>query len=610
MNQIVLVHPVVEITRDENGRFSFADILEHLKRRPQTPMSPKTEAWLKRARIDRVAVENGVLSLVDRAAPGGTGLLFIDRLDAALEHVALGAPASFSLDMGFLSRTPNFELEGRTGPLPETLEMKTIPELVEAHLKIDDVPLRALRLWLPAGSTVDVINSELSADVELTKKGALGGRATIADLVVSGSSPEKAELVLDGALTPGTLDLSRARATFGDAAVWGQGRVELPRAGRPGSLAITFRSDRIDLAKLGIAVKPASLSINGRLSGPTSDPAEQVVEVQDLRLKAGDLAVTGSGAIDGLSRPRIRFELRSPDLDVDALRATFPGTREGSGSKGATSSQVTVDGHLAAAKGRMAGIPFTDLNAHVVVKDGKATIELAHVDTYGGRLIADGTRVDFGADPIGYRVALRFAGVDAAGLFSGATALGRTLDGELDAKIDLSGRGGDWSQLAPTLTGRIDGSLAHGRFRGVNLVRAVAEPLAEALPIIERATGVRLPAGTDTQFEELSAVFRVDGGMLRLQQPMTVKTDAGTITFTGAIGLDRRLDLTGRFELTPQLIETITGGKLTPASAVPVGLQLGCTLLAPCVSGVDVKEAVAALATGEAKRTLKQVLGL
>src|SRR5688572_24275383 len=154
VDSIVLVHPVVEITRDEQGRFSYEDIVEHMNRRPKAPMDPKTVEGLKRTRFDRIAIENGTLSFVDRAAPGGTGLFFVDDIDIALEEVKLGEPARITVDMGVLSEADNFELSGETGALPESPDQLKLPAISQADLRIQGVPLRSIRLWLPKDSTV------------------------------------------------------------------------------------------------------------------------------------------------------------------------------------------------------------------------------------------------------------------------------------------------------------------------------------------------------------------------------------------------------------------------------------------------------------------------
>src|SRR5688572_20194998 len=274
VDSISLRHPIVEIARDENGRLSIADILEHMKNRPKTPMDPNTAEMLKRARIDSIAILDGTITFTDRAAPGGTGLFFIDDIDATWADVALGAPSTFEVKMGVLDRTHNFELAGRTGPLSSDPAALALPEILQGNLRIEGVPLRGARLWLPKDSPIAVMDSELFADVELTEKRELMADANITEVVYADTKPRVARATIEGTAQADALDIRTGRLWFGDEVVKLEGRIDRK------DIDLVFDTDPIDLARLEIVPRgPATVQARGRLVGPVADASEQAVKI-------------------------------------------------------------------------------------------------------------------------------------------------------------------------------------------------------------------------------------------------------------------------------------------------------------------------------------------
>jgi hypothetical protein len=532
VDSIVLVRPVVELTRDDKGRTSYGDVVEHLKNRPKGQ---------REVQIDQLAIEDGIFTFIDDAAPRGTGLFFADDIDAEL------VGSQLTVNMGVLSETHNVELTANTGLGLTALE--------QVNVRIQGVPLRAMRLWLPKDSTIDVLDAELSGDLEIDENGDLMGDSNIAELGIDGVK-QHAELAIEGRIGDDAIQIRTARGTMGR----------------------------------------HSLEASGRI-------AKQDVRIERFRLRSGENVITGSATVRDFSNPKITFSARAKDLDVDALRAQF----SGGGKGGSKVAKISVDGKIEAERGRASGVEFRELMARVHLREGKLLFETASMKAYDGRITADGTVVDLNASPLSYRLAIRFGDVDAGALFSGATSLGRTLVGKMAADLDLRAEGSTWPEIASSLTGQIGAHLEKGRFEGVNLVRQTVEPLLGALPLVQRATGIDLPQGNATEFRELGGTFYVDRGMMRIVQPLRIQTDAGTVAFTGGIGLDRKLALDGRFELTPAMIARISGGRLHPENAVPIGVELGCTLLSPCVKGVDVEEAARGLVEMQAKRSLRSL---
>ena len=64
------------------------------------------------------------------------------------------------------------------------------------------------------------------------------------------------------------------------------------------------------------------------------------------------------------------------------------------------------------------------------------------------------------------------------------------------------------------------------------------------------------------------------------------------MSFSGGMRMDGTLDLPGTVSLSPETISAITGGKVKPASAIPVTLKLVGPAWSPSVADLDLKPAV------------------
>jgi AsmA protein len=81
------------------------------------------------------------------------------------------------------------------------------------------------------------------------------------------------------------------------------------------------------------------------------------------------------------------------------------------------------------------------------------------------------------------------------------------------------------------------------------------------------------------------------------------------MSFDGGIRLDGTLDLDGTVNLTPQTINKLTLGKVTPTESIPVTLKVTGPAWKPEVQGLELKPAVAAIAKQAAAGLAGKVLG-
>lgn len=182
----------------------------------------------------------------------------------------------------------------------------------------------------------------------------------------------------------------------------------------------------------------------------------------------------------------------------------------------------------------------------------------------------------------------------------------KAVTGKFNGNVDVKGVGYTPDKLKQTLLGGINGDLLDGELLGKDLVAAVSEPLAKALPIA--AKGLKneqvTKLGGDLPFS-----VQIKNGVAQLSKPLTWTRPEAELSFDGGIRLDGSLDLTGSVSLTPSTVKTLTLGKVTPPAAIPVGLKLTGPAWKPEVTSLDVKPAVTQIAKLAASSLAGSLIG-
>jgi len=382
-------------------------------------------------------------------------------------------------------------------------------------------------------------------------------------------------------------------------------RVSYP-LGDTGRIEASFETGETDLAALvkdfdieGVRLPDGSaLSVKGRYGAPVAKAADGTLKIDGIEFAAGESQLTASGEVTKFSPVAARLEGRSPFLDLDALlpaaeeqeEESAPPAEQPSETSGLEGVRITTD--LRVDRIRYSGVTARDARARIAIRDERVVLEVLRFDVFGGRISASGTTLDLSRDPIGYDVAAKLSSLRASEVLRFVSEpLGGVLDGELSTDLDLSGAGFDTASIAKTLSGSLSMSLAQGQLSGVNLVESAAGPLVSALEVAELEPSKSLA----TDFSRLAASFSVQDGRFVSRRPIRFDTPSGEIELGGDIGLDQSLDLSGDVKLSPDFVRSITGGKIRPSKAVPVGLRLGCSLTKPCVKGVDAESTASSL---------------
>lgn len=353
--------------------------------------------------------------------------------------------------------------------------------------------------------------------------------------------------------------------------------------------------------------KPMALSAKGTMSRGTTTSI--TLEQWALRLLEDTLTGTASVVMQGQGkRAATTFQLdaRASRLDADALLLST----ESSQRSPSPADPHRLDGmrgkiHAEVASLVFHKVPWRNVLLEASLQDDLFQVDRLSLDAAGGQVRLDGTKVRLGPveRPWDLKLAVKSLDLAQALTFGGK---GKAFAGVFDGNISLAGKGTTLAAVEKTLDGSISGNLKNGAFLGADLVSAVAGPLARALPFATRALGAD---GRTSLGEELAVALRVDNGVAKLTRPITVQLPQAGITLGGGVGLSGALALAGTVALTPSTIQTLTGGKVKPAEAIPVALSLSGPAWSPQISGLDVKPAALTIARLAGVSTIRSLLG-
>ncbi|MCI0466775.1 MAG: AsmA family protein, partial [Beijerinckiaceae bacterium] len=220
-----------------------------------------------------------------------------------------------------------------------------------------------------------------------------------------------------------------------------------------------------------------------------------------------------------------------------------------------------ADVHLRAAGLRAGKFRFQPLPIHAILADGVLKASFQDVGLYGGQaggnLFADSS----GAVP-NYALQLNLSGLRALPLlndFAGFDAL----DGQVEAKIDLSAKGASLRAIMPSLSGSADISITNGEIRHINIAKLIRALAANPLTGWQESTADR------TRLSRLSALFRIRGGQastgnFHLAGPMVRVTGKGSADIAAK---------TLSFKLDPELLMG-QDGKDEPRDRIGFGVPV------------------------------------
>ncbi len=283
----------------------------------------------------------------------------------------------------------------------------------------------------------------------------------------------------------------------------------------------------------------------------------------------------GWASVDFTDKPLVKVDLDFSRVDIEARppaaepsRIDVPSDLDRPWSDHA----VNLDGlnffdaevQLSAAELFIDTFRFAPIAAKATLTKGQLSATFGQAGIYGGQ--AQGALViDASGRQAVHALRLDLNGVRAMPLLIDVIGLS-SLDGLMQAKLDLRARGISQRTVISTLSGTIDLLIADGEIRNVNIAQMIRSLTSGTL------NGWQQNKSEKTDLSQLSALFRIESGRattdnLRLQGPLVRVTGSGTADLAAK---------TLQFKFDPKLVVSLEGqgGASDPLGfGVPVVMQ-------------------------------------
>jgi AsmA protein len=322
-----------------------------------------------------------------------------------------------------------------------------------------------------------------------------------------------------------------------------------------------------------------ALQAPGLLRAPLSSKADvrlngNVVMINGLSGAIGDGAFDGWASVDFASKPLVKLDLDFRRLDVaTAPSPTAPQTIATTWSNDAIElaglNYVDAQVRLSAAELNLGEAHFAPVALEASLASGALKGAVSNLGAYGGQGSAT-IDIDVSRDAPVYALHSDLTNVRALPLLKSAADFD-SLDGKLQARIDV--RSSDQSQQAimSNLAGNATANFQDGAIRGLNVAQMIRSLTSGTL------SGWQESREQTTDLTQLSASFRIEKGKattsdLNLVGPLVKMTGAGTIDL-GAKTLALRVE--------PKLVMTTQG---QGRASDPVGFGIPVVINGPWAS--------------------------
>ena len=404
------------------------------------------------------------------------------------------------------------------------LSLSTSGRLKKDTLRIEDMKFVLNRLMLTAGA--DIVNF---ADP------LIDGRAAIA------STPLNALAPVLPALKPfalqGTLELSDARFKGKIGALQNLKGVSAKLSIRDGSAVSSQPAMKIDKIQATLTV------------------ADEAVRISDTSARIDESDVSLNAVVRNPAKPDITFSLASSYLDVGALVPPSTATKSKPGGQkepsqspspgGGPPPDMRVNGRIAIDQCKYDKLLLKNVTAELVYADAVATLKNVKVETFDGKIsttaeinVSDMTDPRWTAD-------LTVDNISANAALSTFTDLKDAVYGNFSGNLSLQGRGTDWNVISKNLDGTGSAAVVNGKLARVNLLDAVGQSLLHFPGLGQVAQAMSPKADKnlkETPFKDLLGNLKIQGGKILLDA-FSMSARDFTLSGTGDIGLDKRLDL-------------------------------------------------------------------
>lgn len=263
----------------------------------------------------------------------------------------------------------------------------------------------------------------------------------------------------------------------------------------------------------------------------------------DMRFE--DTTLSAKLDVGDFSTPRVAFDVRADQFNLDRYATPAPGSAPGQKSP-AASAEARIDlsmlralnahGQIRIGQFQARGIKASDVRASMRAAGGRAEIAPISAQLYGGFLNGS-ARVSTEGNRVGLDATLTDVAV---GPLLKDAMQKDPIEGRGSVKVALSSAGTMVSAMKRGLDGTASIQVRDGAIRGIDLAQKLRN--ARALILGGRSEAQRANSAERTDFSELSASFRINSGVatsddLDLKSPLLRVGGAGRIDL-GASTID------------------------------------------------------------------------
>jgi uncharacterized protein involved in outer membrane biogenesis len=519
----------VNLVRRPDGTWSYRDLGTAASQADQSPSSPGPSTAIA---ITKISLVNGSVHVIDQAkdqpAERANKTVALTKLGVTAHGVTPGHRMSVNFKGAVASDQPNLKGSLTVDPLPASVAEFTSDHgpTLTGEIVLSALSLQKVSDWLPTGLSQRIEGGvvNVSAQAATEKDGHYGV-----------SSQAKIDhLSLHGSVASGSAEL-HATVTTGP-----------PRLLAVRLTALRFMGLGTDLTGTA-SYEAANAHVQFALSGPQANLDELSRALSE-------------------EKPRREEPTRSPSKRQAIRTAHVEGT--------ITLGQFTV-GKLRAEK----------LAMKTTLDQGVLTINEGRADVYGGTMVFDHSTVNFLPEEPNWDIRASLEGMD-FGRAAQEVAGSNDASGVMSAQASLRSTGSDWQEFSHRLTGSGRASLVKGELATTNLVAQIEEPLLDALQELRLAKPAPQSKKRVAQ-HDLSVAFTLKDGWAHVEEPVSINTEFGSVSLSGRLGLDERLDMKGEAILSPGFLVSVATSPVLPKAGVHVPFHLGGTVSNPQVENVD-----------------------
>ena len=619
VKRLILHEPGINIIRNRRGVYNFASLGEPDKKKDKETEDAKDKAARERAAvlISLVEISAGVARYRDLG--DGTDLA-VQQLDLRAQDLDFDRPVSINLAAAVFASKQNLNLKLMIGPLSAESDYRNVA--FDSHLDIDPLDVSQLKKAMPKLLTALPKELEVGGIFGMT---GLKIKGTLLDFAFNGGiegthgsiryadsfhKPAGIPLVLESAAHYSNDKIAIQNAALklhtlplqvkGDIALRDRTVLNLSFGSEPTSLEgwgkLIPAVGNYDLnGKMGLQATVRGPVGGGRLpqvdgtlslqSAGIKIPelpkaienlnaqvkfSEGRAEARETSFNLGKSLIRLTAVIERFSPLTLAYKLNTAELALADIQPSLPPERSSDvlrdlGSDGqvtTTNGQTLVAGRIRSGDGTIYNMAYKNLDANLSYAKNNLALRSFRANVLNGAVQLNG---EYGFDESPrFSMASEIKGIDLVQMYQYFTQDQPDMRGSLNGNLKLSGQGGQWEEIKPTLRGDGQTEVLKGTLLNFNIADAVLSG-ATGIPgltnLINPAVRKKYPEtfeAKDTVFQDLQTGLDIGNSRVNLKN-LRIAAAQFRVAGDGWVDFERRVDFRGVVRFSPALSNDIAG---------------------------------------------------